>query len=92
MMHKTGGNHLWKKSDFIKSGTRIQKDYKRTSGREQSGRLIGDKNKMIGIKPNMVSASDPSNGATTHTEIIAGILEYLKEHGFRRMMISRVPG
>lgn len=35
----------------------------------------------------MVSASDPSNGATTHTEVIAGILEYLKENGFRKMMI-----
>lgn len=45
--------------------------------------LIGDKNKMVGIKPNLVSPSDPANGGTTHPEIVAGILEYLKENGFK---------
>ena len=72
---------------FIKSGTEYKKITKELLEESNLEELIGDKNKMIGIKPNMVSASDPSNGATTHTEIIAGILEYLKEHGFRRMMI-----
>ena len=33
--------------------------------------LIGDKNKMVGIKPNLVSPSDPANGGTTHPEIVA---------------------
>ena len=72
---------------FIKSGTEYKKITKEILEESNLEELIGDKNKMIGIKPNMVSASDPSNGATTHTEIIAGILEYLKEHGFHRMMI-----
>ena len=49
--------------------------------------LIGDKNKMVGIKPNLVSPSDPANGGTTHPEIVAGILEYLKENGFKNSMI-----
>ena len=35
------------------------------------------RHKMVGIKPNLVSPSDPSDGGTTHPEIIAGILEYL---------------
>ena len=72
---------------FIKSGTEYKKITKELLAESNLAELIGDKGKMVGIKPNMVSASDPSNGATTHTEIIAGILEYLKEHGFRRMMI-----
>lgn len=38
---------------------------------------------MVGIKPNLVSPSDPANGGTTHPEIVAGILEYLKENGFK---------
>ena len=72
---------------FIKSGTEYKKITKELLEESNLEELIGDKDKMVGIKPNMVSASDPSNGATTHTEIIAGILEYLKEHGFRKMMI-----
>lgn len=72
---------------FIKTGTEYKKITKELLEESNLAELIGDKDKMVGIKPNMVSASDPSNGATTHTEIIAGILEYLKEHGFRRMMI-----
>ena len=42
---------------------------------------------MVGIKPNLVSPSDPANGGTTHPEIVAGILEYLKENGFKNSMI-----
>lgn len=72
---------------FIKNGTEYKKMTKELLEASDLAELIGDRDRMIGIKPNMVSASDPSNGATTHTEIIAGILEYLKENGFRRMMI-----
>lgn len=39
-------------------------------------------NAFIGLKPNLVSASKASNGATTHPEIVAGVIEYLKNHGF----------
>ena len=50
--------------------------------------LIGDKKKRIGVKPNLVSPTEASFGATTHPEVVAGILEYLKESGFEniRMM------
>ena len=72
---------------FIKSGTEYKKITKELLAESNLAELIGDRDKMVGIKPNMVSASAPSNGATTHTEIIAGILEYLKENGFRKMMI-----
>lgn len=48
---------------------------------------ISNKAARIGIKPNLVSASEASWGATTHPEIVAGIIEYLKERGFLRMVI-----
>ena len=41
----------------------------------------------IGIKPNLVSPTPASFGATTHPEIIAGIVEYLQEHGFFNITI-----
>ena len=48
---------------------------------------IGARDKKIGIKPNLVSPSEASWGATTHPEVVAGIIEYLKEHGFRDMVM-----
>ena len=45
---------------------------------------IGDRKKKIGIKPNLVSPSEASWGATTHPEVVSGIIEYLKER--------RIPG
>lgn len=48
---------------------------------------IGDRKKRIGIKPNLVSAVPASDGATTHPEVVAGLIEYLKEHGFERLVI-----
>lgn len=41
----------------------------------------------IAIKPNLVSSTPASYGATTHPEIIAGIVEYLQEHDFNNLMI-----
>lgn len=41
----------------------------------------------IVLKPNLVTDSDPSRGATTHPELLAGTIEYLKEHGFRNIVI-----
>lgn len=41
----------------------------------------------IGIKPNLVSPIDASRGATTHPEIVAGIIEYLQERGFSNLVM-----
>lgn len=49
--------------------------------------LIPAKDARIAIKPNLVSASDASYGATTHPEIVEGIIDYLKEHGFSNIVI-----
>ena len=62
---------------FIKTGTKYKKMTRELLEESNLAELIGDKNKMVGIKPNLVSPSDPANGGTTHPEIVAGILEYL---------------
>ncbi|MBQ9029895.1 MAG: DUF362 domain-containing protein [Parasporobacterium sp.] len=42
---------------------------------------------LIGIKPNLVTPSPAQFGATTHPEIVEGILLYLKEQGFHNLLI-----
>jgi uncharacterized protein (DUF362 family) len=49
--------------------------------------LIGDRDKRIGLKPNLVIAHSASGGATTHVEIAAGLIAYLKENGFNNLVI-----
>ena len=49
--------------------------------------MIGDRRKRIGIKPNLVSPSEASYGATTHPEVVEGLLQYLKGHGFSEITI-----
>lgn len=48
---------------------------------------IGDREKKVALKPNLVTAKDPSSGATTHKEILAGTVEYLQDHGFKNITI-----
>ena len=49
--------------------------------------LIGDKNKKIGLKPNLVNAKPASMGSTTHPEIAEGLITYLKQNGFNNIVI-----
>ena len=42
----------------------------------------------IAIKPNLVTPSPASFGGTTHPEVVAGIIEYLQEHGYRDIVIA----
>lgn len=36
----------------------------------------------IGLKPNLVVSASADNGATTHTGVVTGAIEYLQSHGF----------
>ena len=45
------------------------------------------KGARIGIKPNLVAPTPAEFGATTHPEVVAGIIEYLQEQGFSDMTI-----
>ncbi|MDR0399475.1 MAG: DUF362 domain-containing protein [Treponema sp.] len=49
--------------------------------------LIGDRNKRIGLKPNLVVARPAAEGATTHPEIAGGLIEYLQARGFHNLAI-----
>jgi uncharacterized protein (DUF362 family) len=49
--------------------------------------LIGDCGKRIGLKPNLVTAKPASGGATTHPEIAAGLIAYLRKNGFNNLAI-----
>ena len=72
---------------FITSGTEYKRMTKELLEKADLQSHIGDRKKKIGIKPNLVSPSEASWGATTHPEVVAGIIEYLKEHGFRDMVM-----
>lgn len=52
-----------------------------------AGSLIPDKNASIAIKPNLVVASPPEGGATTHASVVRGIIDYLQESGFNNISI-----
>lgn len=40
------------------------------------------KGASIALKPNLVHAGRPEDGATTHAEVLSGCMEYLRENGF----------
>lgn len=48
---------------------------------------IPSKESRIGIKPNLVSPSEASWGATTHPEVVAGIIGYLQKYGFENLVM-----
>ena len=49
--------------------------------------LISDRDKRIGLKPNLVSPKPASSGATTHPEIASGLISYLKKNRFKNIVI-----
>ncbi|MDR0584873.1 MAG: DUF362 domain-containing protein [Treponema sp.] len=49
--------------------------------------LIGERGKRIGLKPNLVVSRPASGGATTHPEIAAGLIAYLRKNGFTNLVI-----
>lgn len=49
--------------------------------------LIGDRHKRIGLKPNLVVARTADGGATTHPEIVSGLIGYLQKQGFTNLAI-----
>lgn len=70
---------------FIKCGTDYKEMTKELLKESGLGALIGDREKRIGIKPNLVAPTEASYGGTTHPEVAAGIIEYLQENGFHRL-------
>jgi len=50
-------------------------------------RALERKDPLVGLKPNLVVAQPSHWGATTAPELVAGVLRYLKDHGFQRVVI-----
>ena len=48
---------------------------------------IGDRKKRIAVKPNLVTPTPADYGATTHPEIVEGILMYLQNNGFSDIVV-----
>ena len=56
--------------------------------KERSKKLRKEKPELnIGIKPNVLGCNPAEFGATTHTEVIAGIIEYLQESGYENISV-----
>jgi uncharacterized protein (DUF362 family) len=48
---------------------------------------IGNRHKRVGLKPNLVVSRPASEGATTHPEIVRGLVGYLQQQGFTHLSI-----
>ncbi len=46
-----------------------------------------DKNALIALKPNLLGPIRAEEGATTHPQILEGVLSYLQEKGFRNLAV-----
>ncbi len=66
------------------------KDYKDMTKRLLRVSELADmipKGAKVGIKPNLVSPTPAEYGATTHPEVVAGIIEYLQENNIKNLVI-----
>ena len=76
------------KNEILKIyGTDFKEMTKRLLAEGNAGELIPSKHTLIGIKPNLVSGSTADWGATTHPEVVAGIIEYLQERQFDNIIM-----
>lgn len=72
---------------YLIQGTEFQKMTKEILEKANLAQRIPSKDCRIGIKPNLVSPSEPSMGGVTHPEVVAGIVEYLRERGYNNLVI-----
>lgn len=78
-----------KKNQILKAyGTDYKDMTKRLLEAAALAEIIADRSLCVGIKPNLVTPSPAEYGATTHTEIVSGTVEYLVEHGFKNVLIT----
>ena len=50
--------------------------------------LLPGKAARIAVKPNLVTPAPAKFGGTTHTEVVAGIIEFLQERNYRNIVIA----
>lgn len=84
---RRNGDRMKKNDIYVIQGT----DYKQMAFRilesVEAAKDIGDKRKRIGIKPNLLGAIKAEKGATTHPELVDGVLSYLTANGFSNLAV-----
>ena len=84
---KEGSSMIAKNQIWKLYGTEYKEMTKELLSKTDLAGLIGDQKKRVAIKPNLVVASPAEFGATTHPEVVAGIVEYLQENQFENIVI-----
>ena len=69
------------KREFAISGKEAVKDIRCPATRPKRSEI------RIGIKPNLVAPVPPSEGATTHSEVVEGLILYLRACGYENLRI-----
>ncbi|MCI5650571.1 MAG: DUF362 domain-containing protein [Fusicatenibacter sp.] len=76
-----------KNESLLIHGTDYMEMTKKLLQEAELEKQIPGRESRIGIKPNLVAPSPAEWGATTHPEIVAGIIEYLQGRGFHHLVI-----
>ena len=76
-----------KKDIYFIHGTDYQDMTMRILESADLASIIGDTGKSVALKPNLVTTTPPEDGATTHAEILSGVIEYLQAHGFKDVSV-----
>ena len=84
---KEGSSMIAKNQIWKLYGTEYKEMTRELLSKTDLAGLIGDRKKRVAIKPNLVVASPAEFGATTHPEVVAGIVEYLHENQFENIVI-----
>ena len=84
---KEGSSMIAKNQIWKLYGTEYKEMTKELLSKTDLAGLIGGREKRVAIKPNLVVAAPAEFGATTHPEVVAGIVEYLQENQFENIVI-----
>ena len=76
-------NEIWRSY-----GTEYKNITKRLLASAGLEEMLPEKAAKIAIKPNLVTPVPAKFGGTTHTEVIAGIVEFLQERGYLNIVIA----
>ncbi len=78
-----------KQNEIVKIyGTEYQKMTEQLLAYARLEERIKDKDTCIAIKPNLVTPTPAEYGATTHPQVVEGVLRYLLEKGYRNILIA----
>ena len=80
--------HMQKNEIYRSYGTDFKEMTKRLLSQAGLAERLPDPAACIAIKPNLVSPTPASFGGTTHPEVVAGIIEFLQDRGYKNIVIA----